>query len=100
MELNIDTLTKIFDKYGKEPSLEIKEQEPAAASTPSTPSSGASSGKSPKKWESGISRGKSNPIGNTVWSSGRKFGKTYMNDVKYVWKSDRVMGKTGGSDYA
>ena len=28
------------------------------------------------------------------WESGRKLGKTYMNDPKYVWKSDRTMGKT------
>jgi len=28
------------------------------------------------------------------WESGRKFGKTYMNDPKYKWNSDRAMGKT------
>lgn len=77
MELNIDNLISFFNQYGlREKS--ISEQD-AAAST----GGGTSTGKTPKKWE-----------------SGRKFGKTYMNDPKYVWKSDRVMGKTGGSDYA
>jgi hypothetical protein len=28
------------------------------------------------------------------WESGRKFGKTYMNDPKYKWNSDRTLGKT------
>lgn len=32
------------------------------------------------------------------WSSGRKFGKTYMNDPKYKWSSDRTLGKTYMND--
>lgn len=28
------------------------------------------------------------------WSSGRTFGKTYMNDPNYKWESGRTMGKT------
>lgn len=63
-------------------------------------STGGKSGKTVKRWESGITRGKSNQIANTKWESGRKFGKTYMNDPKYVWQSDRNIGKTGGSDFA
>ena len=81
MELNVDFLISFFKKNTKiENKSEFTEQD-AGASAGSTPTGG--SGKTPKKWE-----------------SGRKFGKTYMNDPKYVWKSDRVMGKTGGSDYA
>lgn len=76
MNLNVDNLISFFNQYGlKEKSISEQDAAPAGG--------GTSSGKTPKKWE-----------------SGRKFGKTYMNDPKYVWKSDRVMGKTGGSDYA
>lgn len=99
MEFNIDRLTSIFEKYSN-PQKELDEQDtPAPAASTPAGTTGGGSGKTPKKWESGLARGKSNPIGNTVWASGRKFGKTYMNDPKYVWKSDRVIGKTGGSDY-
>lgn len=77
MDLDIDFLISFFKKNTKISTKdEFVEQADAGAG-------GTSTGKTPKKWE-----------------SGRKFGKTYMNDPKYVWKSDRVMGKTGGSDYA
>ena len=81
MNLDVEFLISFFKKNTKSSDKEeFNEQDSAPAGT-STPSGGT--GKTPKKWE-----------------SGRKFGKTYMNDPKYVWKSDRVMGKTGGSDYA
>jgi hypothetical protein len=32
------------------------------------------------------------------WESGRKFGKSYMNDPKYKWNSDRALGKTYMND--
>ena len=101
MNLDIDYLINFFKKHsgdiGKE---EMGEQEAAAAAAPSSTAGGTTSGKSVKKWETGLTRGKSNQIANTKWESGRKFGKTYMNDPKYVWKSDRNLGKTGGSDFA
>jgi hypothetical protein len=76
MNLDVESLIMFFKKNTKSSEKEEFTEQDAAA-----PAGG--SGKTPKKWE-----------------SGRKFGKTYMNDPKYVWKSDRVMGKTGGSDYA
>ena len=36
----------------------------------STDTSSSSSGGGGPKWETGLTRGKANPIGNTVWSSG------------------------------
>ena len=112
MNLDVDFLIDFFKKYTGGRRGEIGEAEtepaPAAAPAPSTsaPSSSSSgggstgSGKSTKKWETGLARSHSNQIGNTVWSSGRNFGKTYMNDPKYKWTSGRTMGKTGGSDFA
>lgn len=103
MNLDIDSLINDFRNLSGTYRSEIGEQEvnsgPAAAST-STSGGASSTGKTPKKWESGVARGKANQVAVTKWESGRKFGKTYMNDPKYVWKSDRQMGKTGGSDYA
>jgi hypothetical protein len=75
MNLDIDFLINFMKKYSKPIRSEFSEQEtpPAGGDT------GGSTGASPtqKKWE-----------------SGRKLGKTYMNDPKYTWKSDRTMGKT------
>lgn len=101
MILDVDILTTLFEKFSdRKNSGEIGEQEAAAA--PSGGGEGSTStGKTPKKWESGRTFGKSymnDP--KYKWESGRTFGKTYMNDPKYKWTSGRVMGKTGGSDYA
>jgi len=104
MILDIDYLIDFFRKHTT--SFEKKEIEEQDAPT-SAPSGGGSAGgttapagKSPKKWETGLTRGKANQIGNTKWESGRTLGKTYMNDPKYKWTSGRTMGKTGGSDFA
>lgn len=94
MELNIDILIDLFKKHST--SYEkLHEDEPANTSTGTE-----TTGKVPKKWESGRVLGKTYMNSPTYkWESGRKFGKTYMNDVKYKWASDRVMGKTSGSDF-
>lgn len=100
MNLDVDFLIGFFKKHTPNKGRkEMGEQDAAPAAAPSGGEGGATSGKSPKKWETGLTRGKANQIANTKWESGRKLGKTYMNDPKYVWKSDRTMGKTGGSDY-
>lgn len=118
MNLDVDFLIDFFRKntpIKKEKPLDEQDAPEAAAPAPepapaaSAPSSGgggggstsgtAPTGKTPKKWESGVSRGKANPVGNTKWESGRNLGKTYMNDPHYQWTSGRQMGKTGGSDY-
>lgn len=91
----IDFLKKYTDTIEKE---EIEEQD--AGSAPGAGGESAPAGKSPKKWESGLTRGKANQVGLTKWESGRTLGKTYMNDPKYKWTSGRTMGKTGGSDFA
>jgi hypothetical protein len=97
MNSNLNFLINFFQQHTDSNSFDLGEQE----STAGTSDAGStSSGKSPKKWETGLTRGKANQIAVTKWESGRTFGKTYMNDPKYVWKSDRAMGKTGGSDFA
>ena len=72
MNLDIDYLINFMKKHTLVDSKEEFNEQEADSSGES------SSGAKPQK----------------VWASGRKFGKTYMNDPKYVWKSDRTMGKT------
>ena len=112
MELDVDVLINFYEKNL---SLDIKkdldEQDddsgssepssppPPASSSSSDSGGGGSTGKTPRKWESGASRGKSNPVANTVWSSGRQFGKTYMNDPKHVWNTGVQRGKANSLYY-
>lgn len=101
MILDIDFLIEFLIKYTNTSKKEEIEEQEGGSAAPSGGGEGASpSGKSPKKWESGLTRGKANQIGVTKWESGRTFGKSYMNDPKYKWTSGRTMGKTGGSDFA
>jgi hypothetical protein len=105
MNLDVDFLIDFFRKHTPvKKNKPLDEQDapeaaPAAAPAPSGGESSGGGGKTPKKWESGLTRGKANPVGNIKWESGRTLGKTYMNDPKYKWTSGRQMGKTGGSDY-
>ena len=78
MTLDIDFLINFMKKYSKPPRSEFSEQETAPAGGDTGGGSTTSSSTSTQK----------------KWESGRKLGKTYMNDPKYVWKSDRTMGKT------
>jgi len=102
MTLDVDFLIDFFKKYtGKKNVGEIGEQDSPAAAPAAAPaaSGSAGTGKTPKKWESGRTLGKTYGGPGYKWDSGRTFGKTYMNDPKYQWTSGRQMGKTGGSDY-
>jgi hypothetical protein len=80
MNLDIDFLIKFYKNNTKSESKEEFTEQDAAAAGASAPSGG--SGKTPKKWE-----------------SGRKFGKTYMNDPKYVWNSDVQRGHANSLFY-
>lgn len=83
MTLDVDRIIDFMQKFIGSQGKELKEQgetsEPSSSSAPS--GGGTSSGPTIKKWE-----------------SGRKFGKTYMNDPKYKWSSDRNFGKTYMND--
>ena len=98
MELNIDVLISFYKK-GTFTDTNLDEQDdPAAASSSSSGGEKTTTGKPLKKWASGRTFGKTymnDP--KYKWESGRKFGPTY--NPGQVWKSGRVMGKTGGSDF-
>lgn len=95
MILDINYLIDFFKKKSSgDLHKELDEQEAAGAE------GGAKSGRAVKKWESGLTRGKANQVANTVWASGRKDGPTYSFDRKKEWGTGRIIGKTGGSDFA
>ena len=98
MTLDVDFVIDFLKKYtDRKNDGEIGVQD-APAAEPAAGGS-ASTGKTPKKWESGRTMGKTYGGPGYKWESGRTFGKTYMNDPKYQWTSGRQMGSTGGSDY-
>jgi len=112
MNLDVDFLIDFYKKHTSGGKGEIGEAEtaPVPAAAPATspaPSSVSSSGgdtstgsgKPVKKWETGLNRGKANPVANTKWETGLSRGKAnQIGNTK--WSSGRGMGKTGGSDFA
>lgn len=104
MELDINFLIDFFRKHSYDKSsVELDEDDATTTGAAGASTGSAPAGKTPKKWESGVSReGPANQIAPTSkWpTKPRAFGKTYMNDPKYVWSSGRTIGKTGGSDYS
>lgn len=90
MIVDVDFLTTYFIKKSKFTPIEIGEQTDATT---------GGSSRQVKKWESGLTRGKSNQIANTKWESGATRGKANpIGNTK--WVSGRTIGKTGGSDFA
>lgn len=97
MILDVNYLIDLFKKLSvQDKSKELDEQDTA----PTGGDAGAKTGRTVKKWESGLARSKANQVANTVWASGRMDGPTYWFDRKKQWSSGRQIGKTGGSDFA
>lgn len=77
MTFDVDRIISFMEKFMNVTKGDLGEQESTDAGSTDTSSSTTSSSPAMKKWE-----------------SGRKLGKTYMNDPKYKWNSDRTLGKT------
>lgn len=77
MTFDVDRIISFMEKFMNVTKGDLEEQESDAGSSDTSGGSTGSSAPAMKKWE-----------------SGRKFGKTYMNDPKYKWNSDRTLGKT------
>jgi hypothetical protein len=97
--MNIQSLIGIFKKYTEIPES-ISEQEGDAAPA-SAPASGGATGGGSKyptvtKWETGVTRGPANQIGNTKWSDIVKInrGKANPIDTKSKWDSGVKRGKS------
>lgn len=95
--MNIFELIDIFEKYSKV-KKNIEEQETANADASSTSSTSTGGSKYPTvtKWDSGVTRGPANQIGNTKWSDIVKItrGKSNPIDTKSKWDSGVKRGKS------
>lgn len=77
LDKDIERIKKLMDLEMDEDTfsveLEFSEEEAAASATGSGPSAGYPT---VTKWESGVTRGKANPIANNKWESGVTRGKS------------------------
>jgi len=96
--MDINNIIKIFKKYSL--SIDnIKEQEGESAASASSGGGETTSGgkgyPTVTKWESGVTRGPGNQIGNTKWSDIVKLnrGKANPIDDKSKWDSGVKRGK-------
>jgi hypothetical protein len=96
--MDIQSLIGIFKKYTEMPES-ISEQEgdaaPAAAPAGGGTTGGGSKYPTVTKWETGVTRGPANQIGNTKWSDIVKInrGKANPIDTKSKWDSGVKRGK-------
>jgi len=94
--MDIQSLIGIFKKYTEMPES-ISEQEGDAAATPAGGGATGGGSKYPTvtKWETGVTRGPANQIGNTKWSDIVKInrGKANPIDTKSNWDSGVKRGK-------
>jgi hypothetical protein len=96
--MDIQSLIGIFKKYTEMPES-ISEQEGDAAPASGGATGGSSGGGSKyptvTKWETGVTRGPANQIGNTKWSDIVKLnrGKANPIDTKSKWESGVKRGK-------
>lgn len=82
MVLDVDRIISFMNKFSTNQNSELIEQDAATGAAAGTEGGSTAPAASPMK----------------KWESGRKFGKSYMNDPKYKWSSDRNFGKTYMND--
>ncbi len=88
MIFDVDRIISFLDKFSATKNSELIEQDAEGGASTSTAGGSTTTASPMKKWESGRKFGKSymnDP--KYKWSSDRNFGKTYMNDPKYKWES-------------
>lgn len=95
--MDIIKLIQLFKKYGKL-KTHIDEQDSTQTSSNTSAETGGGGSKYPTvtKWDSGVSRGPANQIGNTKWSDIVKItrGKANPIDTKSKWDSGVKRGKS------
>jgi len=82
MIFDVDRIISFMNKFSDTKNSELIEQDADAGGSTGDAGGGSTTTSSPMK----------------KWESGRKFGKSYMNDPKYKWSSDRNFGKTYMND--
>jgi len=96
MLFDFDTYVNLLKSFSKD-GLNEQDTPPAAGgsttSAPSTPSPPAGY-PTVTKWETGLTRGKANQIGNTKWESGLTRGKANPVNNKEKWTTGVKRGKS------
>lgn len=75
LDKDIERIKKLMDLDDEENSIESEFNEEEAAAATSTGGGPSAGYPTVTKWESGVTRGKSNPIANNKWESGVTRGK-------------------------
>lgn len=75
--INIDTLIDIFNELSNQKDEFIEQEEGGGGET----SGGGAGYPSVTKWETGVTRGPANPIGNTKWRDGYKITRGKANTL-------------------
>jgi hypothetical protein len=96
MLFDFDTYVNLLKSFSKD---ELNEQDaaaPAAGGSTTTSSAPSPPAGYPTvtKWETGLTRGKANQIGNTKWESGITRGKANPVNNKEKWTTGIKRGKS------
>lgn len=94
MKLDVDFLTSLMKQYTYSNTKELDEQ--GAEDT-----SSAGGGEQPASsdyptvtiYNTGVKRGKANPVGNTIWAQGHSVGKANPSGKRDKWTTGLVRGK-------
>lgn len=92
MKLDVDFLISLMRQYTINSSEELGEQE-AEGGGEAEAAKGGKGYPSVTKWETGIKRGKGNPVGNTKWIQGHTVGKANPSGQRDKWTTGLVRGK-------
>ena len=93
MLFDFDTYINLLKSFGEEKLTEQESTPPSSDSGGGTPSPPAGY-PTVTKWESGVTRGKANQIGNTKWESGLTRGKAHPVNNKEKWTTGIKRGKS------
>jgi len=94
MLFDFDTYLNLLKSFSKD---ELNEQDtppPSSGGETSTSSAPPAGYPTVTKWETGLTRGKANQIGNTKWESGLTRGKANPVNNKEKWTTGLKRGKS------
>lgn len=93
MKLDVDFLITLMKQYTTSSSEELGEQEAEGGEGGEGAQTGGKGYPSVTKWETGLKRGKGNPVGNTKWAQGHTVGKANPSGQRDKWSTGLVRGK-------
>ena len=95
MKLDVEYLISLINQFSTPYSdLNEEDETPPPSDSGGETSSGGKGYPSVTKWETGVKRGKSNPIGNTKWAQGHTIGKANPSGPRDKWSTGVSRGKS------